>query len=231
MTVLSEREQYAIQCVETSNTREDAAIKFGITYRAFRKVLKKIRDKGHDVPDSMIKSVVKSMIPGQREGFSVKAASTLVKHTDGDGKVVLEWLKQYKHEEYGAWEKAVGDICSKLPVAKIIPSPKIKLSDLLTLYTITDFHMGMLAYAPETGDDWDTDIATKVLTNAIAEMIARSPDSETGVFLQLGDFLHFDSLDSVTPSSKHILVNGLIRAKPNSLAIFIDKPALMALPV
>ena len=63
----------------------------------------------------------------------------------------------------------------------------------------------MLAWHEETGDDWDTDIAEKMLVDWFAEAIARSPDSRIGVFAQLGDFLHWDGMDAVTPASKHLL--------------------------
>jgi len=199
-TSLTEREAFALKCVQSCATRVEAAARYGTSYRVFLQQLSDLRSKGVEIPSSQYNA-----IPGQRDGFEVRAASTLVRHTVEGSEVVLEWVKQYRYEEYKAWENAVNDICKKLPVAKIVPAPKAKPKELLTLYTITDFHMGMLSYAPETGDDWDTDIATRVLTNAISEMIERSPEAETGVFLQLGDFLHFDSLDSVTPSSGHIL--------------------------
>jgi hypothetical protein len=32
-----------------------------------------------------------------------------------------------------------------------------------------------------------------------------APDAKTGLFVQLGDMAHFDSLDPVTPASKHVL--------------------------
>jgi hypothetical protein len=227
MKPLTEREAFAVECMRSSKTRIEAATKYGANQRNFMQALSQARMKGHDIPDSQYRGGRNEMIPGQREGFEVKSASTLVRHTVEGSEVVLEWVKQYKYEEYEAWENAVKEICSKLPVAKVVKAPKAKPKELLTLYTITDFHMGMLSYAPETGDDWDTDIATRVLTNAIAEMVDRSPEAETGVFLQLGDFLHFDSLDSVTPSSGHLLdsdtrYDRLVRCAIHSMCNAID---------
>lgn len=40
---------------------------------------------------------------------------------------------------------------------------------------------------------------------AFDHMLSASPAAETGVVAQLGDFLHFDSLEAVTPTSKHSL--------------------------
>ena len=35
--------------------------------------------------------------------------------------------------------------------------------------------------------------------------IAQSPKAETAIFAQIGDFLHWDGLDAVTPANKHVL--------------------------
>jgi hypothetical protein len=77
--------------------------------------------------------------------------------------------------------------------------------DLLSLITITDFHLGMYAWEAETGDDWDVNISKRVFLNAIADMIEAAPKAHTGFLCQLGDFLHFDGITAITPMSGHIL--------------------------
>ncbi|MBN50008.1 MAG: winged helix-turn-helix domain-containing protein [Spongiibacteraceae bacterium] len=89
--------------------------------------------------------------------------------------------------------------------APVIKAPKKTTKDLLSLYTLTDFHLGMYSWSEETGDDWDTDIASKVLINAISEMARKAPDSETAILNMQGDFLHWDGLDAITPTSHHVL--------------------------
>jgi hypothetical protein len=44
-----------------------------------------------------------------------------------------------------------------------------------------------------------------MLVDWFGAAIAQSPDAELGIFCQLGDFLHQDGLDAVTPASKHLL--------------------------
>jgi hypothetical protein len=63
----------------------------------------------------------------------------------------------------------------------------------------------MYAYEAETGDDWDMRIARDVFLNSISDMIKAAPKSGTGMLCQLGDFLHWDGILSVTPQSGHIL--------------------------
>jgi hypothetical protein len=63
----------------------------------------------------------------------------------------------------------------------------------------------MLAWDKETGADWDLGIAEDNLTGTLFQMIAAAPASQVGILNQLGDFLHFDSLSPMTPTSHHIL--------------------------
>lgn len=84
-------------------------------------------------------------------------------------------------------------------------APRVADENLASLLTITDFHLGMYAYEAETGDDWDTTIAKQVFLDAIHAMCAACPKSGLGILNQLGDFLHWDGLLAVTPTSKHVL--------------------------
>jgi hypothetical protein len=64
----------------------------------------------------------------------------------------------------------------------------------------------MLAFSEETGsDDWDTKIAEDTITRWIYAAIQAAPKAHTGLLLQLGDWLHFDGLDALTPQSRNIL--------------------------
>ena len=87
----------------------------------------------------------------------------------------------------------------------LIPAPIKTNSDLLTQYTITDFHLGMLADAEETGGKWNIKMAEKLLLDWFAETMKLAPCSKQAVFMQLGDFLHWDGLKAVTPAHGHVL--------------------------
>jgi len=77
--------------------------------------------------------------------------------------------------------------------------------NLCNTYVITDYHMGMLAWHEECGEDWDLKIAENLIVKWFEQAIAQSPNAEQAVFAQLSDFLHFDGLEPVTPASKHLL--------------------------
>jgi hypothetical protein len=124
---------------------------------------------------------------------------------EATGETVLTWYKTTREGQAAETIQAALERFQPKPSPKIAP-PKAKADkDLLTLYTLTDFHLGMYAWAEETGDDWDTEIASRVLINAIDDMIAATPNSETAILNLQGDFLHWDGLDAVTPQNKHVL--------------------------
>ena len=139
----------------------------------------------------------------------LKGKSTLYKYDEnGVATKAIEWIKTDKDAERK--ENAVLESV-KCALSQFKPFPKVKKpvhkssQNDLTVYTLTDFHLGMYAWAPETGGDWDMNIAENVLLNAFAEMLEGSPDSEVGIFAQLGDLMHWDGLLALTPTAKNVL--------------------------
>ena len=63
----------------------------------------------------------------------------------------------------------------------------------------------MLAWHEETDEDWDTDIAERVIVGWFAEAIRRAPKADKAVLAEIGDLLHSDSLEPLTPASKNVL--------------------------
>lgn len=84
-------------------------------------------------------------------------------------------------------------------------APENTLSDLCTAYPIADAHIGMMAWGKETGSDYDTDIATERVKSWVAQCVASSPASETGIIMDVGDYTHANDDTYQTPRSKHVL--------------------------
>lgn len=146
----------------------------------------------------------KDPIKAVPEGMRPYGYSTLIK-PEGDG--ALQWVKVRADEDaqrkrLEAWIAGIKD---GLPKVKPIPAPKATESDLLNLYVVTDYHLGMLAWGEETGAPWDLEIAERTLIRWFERAIELAPKSEYAVFAQLGDFLHADSLDALTPQNKNLL--------------------------
>lgn len=138
-------------------------------------------------------------------GQKLRGASTL---TDmRTGQPVMQWIKTSEDAavQEAIFREAVAAFGEKIPREKARPAPARTVADLLNCYILTDYHLGMLAWGEETGADWDTAIAETMLVDWFSAAIAQSPAAQTGVFAQLGDFLHWDGMDAVTPASKHLL--------------------------
>lgn len=144
----------------------------------------------------------------QPDGYAIKGTSSLVDYrNDPDGETILQWVKTDRDRErqLELMREAITAMCDDIPRLPAIKSPKMTNSNLLNLYVITDYHFGMMSWAEETGEDWDMGIAETLLLRWFEAAIASSPDAEVGVFCNLGDYLHFSGLSSITPESGHVL--------------------------
>lgn len=167
--------------------------------------IKQLRARGVDIPTPFSNgdSPCKEQAPAP-EGYLVKGTSTLI---DAKGNTVVQWIKTRLDEDKframveAACRAAAGNVSPIDPV----PAPDATAANLCTVYTITDCHVGMLAWGKETGEPWDLVIAERVLTETFITMMDAAPKSAQGIVNQLGDFLHFDSLKPLTPEHGHLL--------------------------
>jgi len=140
-----------------------------------------------------------------RSPFIVTGRSTLKNLQTGEDVLVWEKESLDRQKAKEAQEAAYAALAAKLPRTPPSKAPKACKANLCTVYTLTDCHVGALAWHREGGADWDLQIAEDTLVGCFEHMIASSPDSEMAVVNQLGDFLHWDGLEAVTPTSKHLL--------------------------
>lgn len=137
-------------------------------------------------------------------GHVVKGVSALV---DAEGRVIQQWQKTaVEHEgQLVAFRAMVDGLKEDLPRITIMPAPQHVEDDLLNQFVVTDSHFGMLAHREETGADYDLRLAEQLLLDWFAAAVAGAPQAHTAVLAQLGDLLHHDALESVTPAHKHVL--------------------------
>lgn len=138
------------------------------------------------------------------EPFIVRGVST---YYNAEGKASGQWVKsKIDDSKLQEMMKAVIDgMKDDIPRLTALPAPALGNDNLLNCYVITDYHLGMLAWDEEAGENWDLDIAQALVVKWFEQAIAQSPNADTAVFAQLSDFLHFDGMDAVTPASKHLL--------------------------
>jgi len=154
---------------------------------------------------------------------------------DSEGNIKLKWVKrnQDKEELLKALKSVVEALKEEIePTTPIKYKSALNNANICNQYTLTDYHLGMMAWGEESGDDWDLKIAEKTLINFFSTAIQQSPNAETAIFAQIGDFLHWDGLDAVTPANKHVLdadtrftklVRVAIRVIRNIITMLLEK--------
>ena len=140
------------------------------------------------------------------EGYKIKGMSTLRDAQTGEARLIWEKSVADEDKRDEARQAALSAMLEELPKPERVKKEKHhRLEDHLNQYTITDFHLGMLAWGEEAGEDYDTKIAEELLVNWFAAALQQSPKAKVGILAQLGDFLHWDGMDAVTPESRHVL--------------------------
>jgi hypothetical protein len=185
------------ECGSLYKTAKHLSINKRTIERAIQKVKSYAASKGYSPEHGMTQTVP--------DPFIVKGVSTLY---NGDGQISAQWVKssidQERHVEL--MREVVSAMSEDIKREKPVKQPLKHLNDkLLNTYIITDYHLGMKSWAEETGEDWDLKIAEDLLTKWFAAAIKQSPDASVGLLNLLGDFIHWDGLDAVTPSSGHLL--------------------------
>lgn len=137
-------------------------------------------------------------------GHRIKGVSTLV---NADGGKIVEWIKTTEGQV--TLETAVETIKSAFNEyegrAEPVPAPVAPSADLLTLIPCNDWHVRLLTWSRETGENWDLKIAERVIGGGIEDAIARSPSSDVAIVLGGGDLLHADTDQNRTEKSGNVL--------------------------
>jgi hypothetical protein len=182
---------------EFKGNKSRVANKLGMNLRSVQRRVERMIARGYAPDYGMTKAVP--------PGYSVGGVSTLY---DDEGNIKIQWVKSKADETQKAeavMREVFDALKDQLPRAKPVKAPERAPTDLLNLYVLTDFHLGLMSWHEETGANYDLDIAEKLMVDWFAEAIKLSPKAGKAVFCQLGDFMHWDGMDAVTPASKHLL--------------------------
>lgn len=194
------RQREILDAVELHGGKKQAAKALGLNRSTvqdvFRSVQRKSATMGYSPEHDMTHTVP--------DGFAVKGVST---YYNREGQPTGQWVKSSADERarLDAILRTIESAANTLPRLLPVTRSGRENSELLNLYTLTDCHVGMLAWHKEGGDDWDLVIAEQTLTDCFAAMIDASPSADRAVVCQLGDFMHFDGMIAKTPTSEHPL--------------------------
>lgn len=138
-----------------------------------------------------------------QEGHNVKGVSALV---DAEGNLIQQWVKTQSErspEQLADIIKAAFEGWSAPNI--VAPAHGLTDADTLTIYPLADMHLGLKAVADESGADYDLTIAVDRFRDTTSRLFDRSPNSDTALILQLGDWTHVDDDLALTPTSKNTL--------------------------
>lgn len=198
--------QHQLKCFTCYRTAKghlgDGAKLAGMNYGPFRDVIKRIEMKAAKsgyAPDHDMKQTCP-------DGFLVKGVSTLY---DQEGNPKIQWVKTERDNERRAemMAEAIKAMCDDMPALPAVPLlDTLNINpDLMAIYPLGDPHIGMLAWAEETGQDWDLKIAESKMCGVFHRLVFASPPCERAVIVNLGDFFHTDNMDGTTSRSGHSL--------------------------
>lgn len=196
----TEKQWAYLEAVEKHGSGRKAAAAIGMDKSAINRSLAALRAKAAQHGYSPDHDLVHPSAPG----FKVKGTSTLY---DDGGNVRAQWVKTTIDQEAqaAALQAALDAATAYIWKAPATKAPKVTSDDLLTTYPIGDHHLGMLAWAQETGEDYDINISKAVLRKAMAHLVEIAPVSKRCLIAVGGDFMHYDSFKPVTPTSGNLL--------------------------
>lgn len=134
------------------------------------------------------------------DGFVVSGVST---YYNEDGQPTAQWVKSRLSEsqKLQMLQDAIADAVEQYrgkakPVKQL--KTKEKEEDVALIIPMGDPHIGMYAWAEESGEDFDINIARNDLLRAAEKLVNMAPTASRCVIINLGDFFHSDNKGNTT---------------------------------
>lgn len=148
------------------------------------------------------------------QSFRSNSWQTPVKTTEEDGTETLEHVTNYQlsvkwcRKEPEPLEAALERILNEMPAAEPIePSTPGDEGCRMAELALYDVHFSMLAWAEETGENWDVNIAGEAVDRAVEEAARRVEGMDLDYWLvPVGnDWLHVNDMTNQTPRNDNNL--------------------------
>lgn len=193
-SLTAELKQQAVDAVEKYGGITAAAEALGLARETLR----------HRYHAGIKAGLDRALVHPAPQGHTVKGVSTLY---DAGGNIAMQWIKTKTGElDLDQIADAISEALAEYRGASIpLPSPTATDNENLTVYSLPDWHIGLLAWSEETGENYDLSIARDTILPVMGRLIAASPASENAIVLGLGDLLHFDGYEPVTSRSRNFL--------------------------
>lgn len=197
---LGDQERKIRAVIECGGHIANGAKRLGISERNMRHAIMLVRRRkilAGDIPEI-------GLHHRAPEGVPLSGASVYHEKTPTTPAHWAKW--KISDAEKAEFMRAVCEaMADDLPRLAPIPAPKIDAPDLLNLVTLTDTHVGMYAWAKESGHKWDLETAERTLVSAAIAMMKAAPKADTCFIAELGDWNHYDGHTAKTPMNQHPL--------------------------
>lgn len=200
----TDRERVLLETWANEGTQKKAARVLQITQHTISNAYKRARSRA-EIRGYSPQHGLHNPVPGTQ---LLKGASTLY---DEDGKVRLQWVKSSANLQ--AIQAALHGFAAGLAddvrggFGKVAQRRKnFADAELATHYKIGDQHLGLYAWGSETGgEDYDLAKSTADIVGGLSFLIDAAPPTQTGVLVNVGDFLHANDRKGQTPGSGNSL--------------------------
>jgi len=218
---VSDKERFYLESTMQIGTIRRAAKECGVSQGTVRQAIERVKARAAKMGYAPEHDLNKPTTAP----FVVKGTSTLYGE---DGQPKLQWVKTNldREAQIEIMKQAVEALCEDVKPVKAIPAPLDVNDQLMSIYPWGDPHVGMYAWADETGDNFDLQIAEQDMCNAVDYLVERSPPSKRGVLVNLGDFFHYTNMTGTTERSGHVLDRDSRTAKMIDVGVRIIKRCL-----
>jgi hypothetical protein len=195
------RQHEILDVLSKAATQEDAARMLGMRTDSLQEHITRLKKKA-SMQGVSPEHDMNHAVP---EGYIVKGVST---YYSEDGTVRGQWVKSALNQNQQQIQQAFLE-AFKEDIPKMLPTKfknKENLEEaLLNVYVYGDPHIGLRTWEDETGTNHDLNSSINLFTTAHADLVHRSPNAETAIILNLGDYFHADDGRNVTLRSGHVL--------------------------
>ena len=221
----TDREREVCEAVEQHGGIRPAAkalkVKHPGVHKIWHRVKARAAKQGHSPEHDMAHTVP--------DGYLVDGVSTLY---GDEGQLKQQWVKsrvdrERQHELYLAY---MDGLCKNITPRDPAPAPRVKMhtQDMMAGIFIGDAHIGMRAFGRETKhSDFDTGIATAQLREGCDYLVEKAEPTETGLLVNVGDFMHANTQHNTTFSGTPLDVdtrhNMVMEAAGETLAYMVDR--------
>ncbi len=132
------------------------------------------------------------------------AIKKVARYTDAQGETRGEWrsFDQAQVDRVAALERAAESFAARFEGAhaplELLPNPPLN-GRLLNVFPLGDPHVGMLAWAPASGENFDLKIASATLRAVVDQLVSEAPAAREAMLVNVGDFFHADDNSQLTP--------------------------------